>query len=796
MPGFATTSLRVPLFCVVGLLAALLTAAIVWQAQRAAADRALAVRAGDSNVNADLLLAAAGRLALERGRSNAALHAAAPIGAVEQAAIAALRGNADAALDAAAARLASAASATAALNHLATARTAASALRRRIDAALALPEAGREPGIAAAAVAGLTELIVASQHVRVATDLTPEGLEARLADLQRLKHFVWQASEFAGRERAIVAGAIAAGQPLTPAQLQTLAGLRGRVDLSWEVIDAALARPGAAPALVAAGRVARAGFFDTYQPVRRAVFDAAAAGAAYPLTASEWIAQATQAIDLVLRLGEAAGAEAAEVAGTAQRGSFTMLLIAGAMLLAGLLITVGSVSLVLLRVTRPLRRATAAMTRLAGGDLEGALPGLGRRDEIGAMAAAVQVFRAQALENRRLEAAQADMRKAAELEKTTALRGMAESIESETRRALADVVERSQSMASAATDMDESSRRTGDSVGGATVAATQVLESAQTVASAAEQLSASIREIGAQVAHSTAKVGHAVSAGGDTRTTIAALDNKIGQIGAVAEMIGAIAAQTNLLALNATIEAARAGAAGKGFAVVASEVKALATQTARSTEAIASHLAEIRAATSASVTAVGRIDATVGEIDAIAISIAAAVEQQSAATAEIARSVAQTAAAAQTMSDRIAEVAAEAEQTGTRARQVHGDATGLATASREVGHAIVRAVRTSTTEVNRRLERRYPVDLAARVRSGSGAAQACRVVDLSAGGARLQDGPPMRSGDTGSLTPDGGGASLRFTVRSDGAAGLGIAFDPDDATTRAVDALLATLRAA
>ena len=93
MPGFATTSLRVPLFCVVGLLAALLTAAIVWQAQRAAADRALAVRAGDSNVNADLLLAAAGRLALERGRSNAALHAAAPIGAVEQAAIAALRGS-------------------------------------------------------------------------------------------------------------------------------------------------------------------------------------------------------------------------------------------------------------------------------------------------------------------------------------------------------------------------------------------------------------------------------------------------------------------------------------------------------------------------------------------------------------------------------------------------------------------------------------------------------------------------------------------------------------------------------
>jgi methyl-accepting chemotaxis protein len=123
---------------------------------------------------------------------------------------------------------------------------------------------------------------------------------------------------------------------------------------------------------------------------------------------------------------------------------------------------------------------------------------------------------------------------------------------------------------------------------------------AQTVASAADQLSASIREIGGQVARSNEVVGRAVAAGRETGTTIETLNEEVARIGAVADMIGEIAAKTNLLALNATIEAARAGDVGKGFAVVASEVKALATQTARSTQEIAQHIGQVRSATGAS----------------------------------------------------------------------------------------------------------------------------------------------------------------------------------------------------
>jgi methyl-accepting chemotaxis protein len=176
------------------------------------------------------------------------------------------------------------------------------------------------------------------------------------------------------------------------------------------------------------------------------------------------------------------------------------------------------------------------------------------------------------------------------------------------------------------------------------------------------------------------------------------LNQQVERIGAMANIIGAIAARTNLLALNATIEAARAGDAGKGYAVVASEVKALATQTTRATEEITAHIGEVRNATGASVAAVARIEQTIGDINAIAGSIAAAVEQQNAATADIARNVSGTAQAAQDMSRRVKDVAAESERTGTYAGEVRKDATSLESAVAELSLSIVKLVRTSITE--------------------------------------------------------------------------------------------------
>jgi methyl-accepting chemotaxis protein len=404
-----------------------------------------------------------------------------------------------------------------------------------------------------------------------------------------------------------------------------------------------------------------------------------------------------------------------------------------------------------------------AMARLATGDLATEIPGTGRRDEVGAMAAAVLVFQHGLRKVEQLAGEREAERERADQDKTAALVRMADTIESETRGAVSQIGERTKTMQVAAIDMSESAMRTGASAQSAAEASSLALATAQTVAGAAEQLATSIREISGQVGQSTSVVGRAVEAGAETRRTIDTLNQQVEQIGAVADMIGEIAARTNLLALNATIEAARAGDAGKGFAVVASEVKALATQTARSTADITRHIGEVRAATGASVDAVGRIERTIGEMNAIVTSIAAAVEEQGAATADIARTVTQTAAAASEMSARTSEVSTEAAQTGQRVGVVLGDINALNTAVDELRVTVVRVVRTSTQEVDRRSTVRYTMERPARLLA-DGKPFDVQVVDLSEGGGRIVGGPVLSVGARGTLALDGGGLPLPFRV--------------------------------
>jgi methyl-accepting chemotaxis protein len=450
---------------------------------------------------------------------------------------------------------------------------------------------------------------------------------------------------------------------------------------------------------------------------------------------------------------------------------------------------IGVAWLIARSITRPLGRLRGGMTSLAHGDLACAIIGAERRDEIGDMAATVLVFQQHMLKEAELAAARHAEREAAAAAKHAALVGMAETIEKETNAALQQISSRTAAMTATADAMSASASRTGASAQEASSAAGQALANAQTVASAAEQLAASIREIGQQVSQSNAVVGRAVTAGTETRATIEALNQEVERIGAVADMIGEIAAKTNLLALNATIEAARAGDAGKGFAVVASEVKALATQTARSTEEIGRHIAQVRSATGASVTAVARIEQTITEIDTISGSIAAAVEQQGAATAEIARNVTETATAANEMTQRTAEVSSEAEQTGRQAGEVRDNTQGLRSAMEDLQHAVIRAVRTSTSDVDRRAGERYPVDVACRLSIAGQGSHAGRLTDISEGGASVADTPALAVASRGTLELDG--LTLPFTVRSGDERGLHLAFQLDAATADRLRAFLA-----
>jgi methyl-accepting chemotaxis protein len=434
-------------------------------------------------------------------------------------------------------------------------------------------------------------------------------------------------------------------------------------------------------------------------------------------------------------------------------------------------------------ITRPVRALTRTMSELAAGNMEAEVAGQQHRDELGGMARAVLVFKDHMLRGAALAAEQQAERNRTEAEKREALIRMASTIESATAEALQQIGERTTSMATTADAMSSSATRTGASAQEAAAAAAQALAMAQAVAAAAEQLAASIREIGAQVRQSTTAVERAVTAETETRTTITALNQEVDRIGTVADMIGDIAAKTNLLALNATIEAARAGEAGKGFAVVANEVKALATQTAQSTREIAQHIGLVRSATEASVVAVTRIDQTISEISAIAGTIAAAIAQQDAATTEIARNVAATADAANSMNSRTGEVSAEAAGTGRHASELRDDTAALNLAVKELRDSVIRVVRTSTSEVERRQAARTSVDLPAFLTVRGKTEQPVRIGDISAGGASIYGVDNLPPGARGTLRLDGLVNPLPFAVRAIRQGIVHVAFDPESADT-------------
>ena len=320
-------------------------------------------------------------------------------------------------------------------------------------------------------------------------------------------------------------------------------------------------------------------------------------------------------------------------------------------------------------IANPLAGITAAISRLAAGDKTSAVPSRERTDEIGAIAAAVEVLRENAIVADRLAAEQL-AETAAKAERATRLDRLFSSFETK-------VGELVQTLTSASTEL-EATAQSMSSVAGETqgrtttvaAAAEQASNGLSTVASASEELATSISEITRQVAQSAQMTERAAADARRADPIVQALAEGAQKIGDVVGLITNIASQTNLLALNATIEAARAGDAGKGFAVVASEVKSLAQQTGKATEEIAQQVGQIQSATKDAVTAIQGISRAIAEVSSVVTSIAAAVEEQGAATAEIARNVQQSAAATQDVGRNVVGISDAATQTGAAASQV------------------------------------------------------------------------------------------------------------------------------
>ena len=329
-------------------------------------------------------------------------------------------------------------------------------------------------------------------------------------------------------------------------------------------------------------------------------------------------------------------------------------------------------------ISGPITRMTEVMRRLAANDTDIRVPDTGRRDEIGGMAGALNVFKEQLRETAVLRASQEALEKDMERQRRAEITRLAQDFEDAIGHIVHAVSASASELQSSAQTLSAAAEETSAQSAAVESGAKLAADNVRSVAAAIEELSASARQVGDQVSRSGSIAGAAAEQAVRARGVMDTLRDDAAEVESVVDVINAIARQTNLLALNATIEAARAGEAGKGFAVVASEVKGLANQTGTSTSTIGQSIEKMQASTGQAVDEIGNIERTIAEVNDIAIGITDAVSQQEQTTAEIARNIHEVSQTTAEVTRNINGVTLAAQDSSAGALRVLDAAQGLA----------------------------------------------------------------------------------------------------------------------
>jgi methyl-accepting chemotaxis protein len=560
-------------------------------------------------------------------------------------------------------------------------------LQKEFWDAVGKPKASRRPTLAKEYMDTTTTLLETLDKLSATLAATVSHQDPVTDHLLTIKQIAWLLRNTAGDASQMITNGLGAGRLPAEAWLN-YTKLVGGAEIAWKALELTASGMQLPEALSSAMAATKTAYFAAEDlAVRDRMVKALIAGEKPELTANQWTPTSVGRMSSAVRVAEAALDAARDHTLAQHSKAQRSLALQLALLASALALTFGAMMAVSRRVIRPLHNMRDAMLKVAAGDLTVDTGYAQRRDEIGALAGALETFKQQAADKLRFEDQERERNARAAARQRTMEAHVGE-FENMVRQTLDQLRDASSQMRTTSAGLLAVSSQTNTRVQIAEKASGEASMNVENVASASQELSSSIDDISRQASHAAGIASRAVNRARETDDTVQGLAKTAGRIGEVVGLINSIAAQTNLLALNATIEAARAGEAGRGFAVVASEVKSLASQTAKATDDISEQIADIQKVAGDAIDAIKGIGSIIGEVNEVATAIAAAVEEQGAATQEITRSTQHAAQGTRNVAENITGVKTDADAAAAAAENVKQASGTLETQSLQLSNQV------------------------------------------------------------------------------------------------------------